>query len=91
MENCVRKVLHREITMDDYKNRLRSVTEFERQLRDGGYLVLKLFLDISESEQHDRIFALRENFSTDSFSMGCSLRIGSLSSRKFPLTLEFPV
>ena len=65
MENCVRKVLHREITMDDYKNRLRSVTEFERQLRDGGYLVLKLFLDISESEQHDRIFALRENFSTE--------------------------
>ena len=65
MENCVRKVLHREITMDDYKNRLRSVTEFERQLRDGGYLILKLFLNISESEQHDRIFALRENFSTE--------------------------
>ena len=65
MENCVRKVLHREITMDEYKNRLRSVTEFERQLRDGGYLVLKLFLDISEKEQHDRIFALRENFSTE--------------------------
>ncbi|MBQ6509460.1 MAG: hypothetical protein IJI07_08310 [Flexilinea sp.] len=65
MENCVRKVLHREITTEDYKNRLRSVTEFERQLRDGGYLVLKLFLDISEKEQHDRIFALRENFSTE--------------------------
>ena len=46
MEDCVRKLMRREITKDEYKNRLRAVNEFERQLRDGGYLILKLFLDI---------------------------------------------
>ena len=44
MEDCVQKLMGREITKDEYKNRIRSVNEFERQLRDGGYLILKLFL-----------------------------------------------
>lgn len=64
MEDCVRKYLHRDITRDEYKKRLRAVEEFERQLRDGGYLVLKLFIDISEKEQRKRIAALRESFET---------------------------
>ena len=64
MEDCVRKYLHRDITKDEYKKRVRAVCEFERQLRDGGYLVLKLFVDISEKEQRRRITALRENFET---------------------------
>ena len=64
MEDCVRKVLRREITKDEYKNRLRAVTEFERQLRDGGYVILKLFVHISEREQHKRIAALRDSFET---------------------------
>ena len=64
MEDCVRKILCRDITKDEYKNRLRAVNEFERQLRDGGYLVLKLFVDISEKEQRKRITALRESFET---------------------------
>ena len=64
MEDCVRKILRREITKDEYKDRVRAVTEFERQLRDGGYLVLKLFLDISEDEQRERLSALRESFET---------------------------
>ena len=65
MEDCVSKVLCRDITRNEYKNRLRAVTEFERQLRDGGYLVLKLFLNISEAEQRERIFSLRENYETE--------------------------
>ena len=65
MEDCVRKYLHRDITKDEYKKRVRAVEEFERQLRDGGYLVLKLFVDISEKEQHKRISALRESFETE--------------------------
>ena len=64
MEDCVRKYLHRDITKDEYKKRVRAVCEFERQLRDGGYLVLKLFVDIGEKEQRKRITALRENFET---------------------------
>ena len=64
MEDCVRKFLHRDITKEEYQKRLRTVEEFERQLRDGGYLVLKLFMDISEKEQYKRIAALRESFET---------------------------
>ena len=65
MEDCVRKYLHRDITRDEYKNRVRAVCEFERQLRDGGYLVLKLFVNISQKEQRKRMNALRENYETE--------------------------
>ena len=65
MEDCVRKYLHREITRDEYHKRLRAVEEFERQLRDGGYLVLKFFVHISGEEQRKRISNLRENFETE--------------------------
>ena len=65
MEDCVRKLLRREITKDEYKKRVRAVNEFERQLRDGGYLILKLFLDIDRDEQRRRLRALRENFETE--------------------------
>ena len=65
MEDCVRKYLHRDITKGEYKKRVRAVNEFERQLRDGGYILLKLFVDISEKEQRKRIAALRESFETE--------------------------
>ena len=65
MEDVVRKYLRREITRDQYKDRIRSVNEFERQLRDGGYLVLKLFLDIDKKEQRERFRELRENYETE--------------------------
>ncbi len=65
MEDCVRRDLRREITRDEYKNRVRAVCEFERQLRDGGYLVLKLFVHISQNEQRKRMNALRENYETE--------------------------
>ena len=65
MEDCVRKYLRREITREEYKNRVRAVCEFERQLRDGGYIVLKFFLDISQAEQRKRMNALRENYETE--------------------------
>ena len=65
MEDCVRKYLRREITRDEYKRRVRAVNEFERQMRDGGYLILKLFLDIDKDEQRERIRTFRENFETE--------------------------
>ena len=51
MESAVRKFLRHEITRKEYSRRIRQVNEFERQLRDGGYLVLKIFLHIDKKEQ----------------------------------------
>ncbi|MBR3555933.1 MAG: phosphate--AMP phosphotransferase [Oscillospiraceae bacterium] len=64
MENVVRRYLRREITAGQYKDRVRSVKEFERQLRDGGYIVLKFFLRIDREEQEKRLRALREDYAT---------------------------
>ena len=65
MEGAVRKYLRRDITRKQYKERIRSVNEFERQLRDGGYLILKLFLHIDQDEQRKRLNTLRENYETE--------------------------
>ncbi len=65
MEGAVRKVLRRDITKKQYKDRIRSVNEFERQLRDGGYLILKLFLHIDQEEQSKRLNALKESYETE--------------------------
>ena len=65
MEGAVRKYLRRDITKKQYKDRIRAVNEFERQLRDGGYLILKLFLHIDQDEQRKRLNALRENYETE--------------------------
>ncbi len=65
MESVVRKKLRLEISGKEYKRRVRAVSEFERQLRDGGYLVLKLFLHIDEEEQEERLESLCENADTE--------------------------
>ncbi len=65
MESAVRKKLRLEITQDEYKRRIRMINEFERQLRDGGYLVLKIFLHIGKQEQHQRLESLTSNPDTD--------------------------
>ena len=64
MECAVRTELHREITRDEYRRRIRQVNEFERQLRDGGYLVLKLFLHIDRDEQFERLQQLTSSSET---------------------------
>ena len=65
MEAVVRKKLRLEISGKEYKRRVRAVNEFERQLRDGGYLVLKIFLDIDKEEQFSRLKTLRESADTE--------------------------
>ena len=65
MESVVRKKMRLEISGDEYKRRVRAVIEFERQLRDTGYLVLKIFLHIDEEEQFERLEALTENADTE--------------------------
>ena len=65
MEAVVRKKLRLEISGEEHKRRVRAVREFERQLRDAGYLLLKIFLHIDEKEQEERLEALSENADTE--------------------------
>ena len=65
MESAVQKTLSLEISKEEYKRRVRSVNEFERQLRDGGYLLLKIFLHIDEEEQFKRLESLKESIDTE--------------------------
>ncbi len=65
MEGAVQKFLRHEITKDEYRRRIRQVNEFERQLRDGGYIVIKVFLHIDKDEQFDRLRSLAEDPSTE--------------------------
>ena len=65
MENVVRKYLRHEITKEDYRHRIRQVNEFERQLRDGGYVILKIFLHVPKSVQYERLRDLVENPATE--------------------------
>ena len=65
MESVVRKKMRLEITREEYKRRIRMVNEFERQLRDGGYLVLKIFLHIDREEQSDRLKSLSSSADTE--------------------------
>ena len=58
MEATVRDLLSGEIGKKEYRRRLLSVNRFERQLRDNGYLLLKIFVNISRDEQADRLHAL---------------------------------
>ncbi len=65
MESAVRKSLRLEISKEEYRRRVRGVNEFERQLRDGGYLLLKIFLHIDEEEQFERLETLSDNMDTE--------------------------
>ena len=65
MEDTVGKYLRREISREEYERRVESCNVFERQLRDNGYVLIKLFLHISREEQLRRITALRENRDTE--------------------------
>ena len=65
MEDIIRKYLHREITKEEFKRRVRAVNEFERQLRDGGYLLLKMFVHIDKKEQYERLESLTANVETE--------------------------
>ena len=55
MEATVRDSLSGELSRRDYRRRILSVNRFERQLRDNGYLLLKLFVNISRDVQTERL------------------------------------
>ncbi|MDO5332225.1 MAG: phosphate--AMP phosphotransferase, partial [Bacillota bacterium] len=46
------------LAVDEYTARLHSINNFERTLTNNGYVILKLFLNISEKEQAKRLGVL---------------------------------
>lgn len=65
MENIVRKYIKHEITKKQYKKRVHAVHIFERQLRDSGYVVLKLFLNMTKEQQFERLSMLSDHVDTE--------------------------
>lgn len=64
MDEVTRAYLHGNITENQYKERVVSIKNFERQLTDNGYLVMKFFFHIDEKEQKKRIEGLLEDKNT---------------------------
>lgn len=64
MDETTYEYLHGELNDADYKKRLTSIKHFERQLTDNGYLVMKFFLHIDETEQKKRIDQLLSDKNT---------------------------
>ena len=60
MDCAVQLFLSHQITKAEYRHRIRQINDFERQLRDGGYLLLKLFLHTDKDVQHKRLKRLAE-------------------------------
>lgn len=56
--------MEEDISDKEYARRVKTVNEFERQLRNDGYLIIKFFLQISKEEQKRRFDKLRESSET---------------------------
>lgn len=64
LEELAGSYLRKELSKKEYKTRLTSVINCERQLADNGYLVLKFFLHIDQELQEKRLHKLLENDDT---------------------------
>jgi len=64
MTNCVSDLFYGKIGVDEYNERIHAINDFERTLTNNGYVVLKLFLNISEKEQTKRLNKLLSDSST---------------------------
>ena len=62
--DTVSRKVNGELNGEEYASRLESLRLFERTLRDNGYVLVKLFLHISEKEQRKRIEELLEDKDT---------------------------
>ncbi len=54
----VKSYMHGTIDKEEYERRINDVNTFERQLHDDGYLIIKLFLHITQKEQRKRLEGL---------------------------------
>ena len=64
MDETVRERLRRDLSDQEYARRLESIRVFERQLAAGGYLLVKIFLHISQDTQSKRLEKLLEDKDT---------------------------
>ena len=64
MDEVVTDYLMGDIGKKEYERRIESIINYERQLRDNGYLVVKFFLDIDKKTQEKRIEKLFDNKNT---------------------------
>lgn len=58
MDEVTKAYLHGDISKKEYASRVDSIIDYERQLRDNGYLVIKFFLHIDKKTQKKRISEL---------------------------------
>lgn len=64
MDEVTSAYLHGKLKEQDYKNRIQSIRQFERQLTDNGYLVMKFFFYIDKKEQKKRLEGLNKDKNT---------------------------
>ena len=62
--NLLDSEIANQLSSSDLKKAYADVRAFERQLKDGGTVILKFFLEISKKEQAARLAALQENPAT---------------------------
>jgi len=55
MDEVTKQYLHKEISEKEYKKRVNSIINYERQLHDNGYLVIKFFLEVDKKTQKERL------------------------------------
>ena len=53
--DTVNAYMYGEISKEECKKRLKDINNFERELSDDGYLIIKFFLHITKNEQKDRV------------------------------------
>lgn len=64
MDETVSLCAFKELSKDDFYKRIESIVDYERQLRDNGYLVVKFFLDIDCKTQEKRLSKLMDSKNT---------------------------
>ena len=60
----LQKLVGKDILEREWQVACREMASFERQLCDGGYLIIKIFLHISAQEQEERLKKLESNPAT---------------------------
>ncbi len=64
MEETVKAYSQGELKKDEYKSRITSINNYERQLTDNGYLLLKFFFHVGKKEQKKRLANLLDDKNT---------------------------
>lgn len=64
LDETAEDIINERIDDTDLEQRMKQIRIFERQLKDNGYLVVKLFLHIPKEEQKQRLEKLEEKKDT---------------------------